>query len=84
MGKAVKFVKDYVAPNFTIPANNIGTIEDYPGRDQGGAADQPDIEQGILKIKVKDDGGTNIQIVGIPIDQLSQFIEDAPLGATVT
>lgn len=84
MGKAVQFIKAYVAPSFTIPQNNIGTIEDYPGQDQGGAADQPDIENGIIKIKVKDSGGTKIQTVGIPIDQLSMFVQDVPLGTPVS
>jgi hypothetical protein len=73
-----------VTSSFTIPANNVGVIEDYPGKDQGGAADQPDIENGIVKIKVKDSGGTKIQTVGIQIDQLSMFVQDVPLGTPVS
>lgn len=84
MGKAVKFIKAYVAPTFTIPKDNVGTVVDYPGRDAGGSADQPDVENGILKIKVKDSGGTNIQVVGIPIDKLDMFIQDVPLGTPVS
>jgi hypothetical protein len=84
VGKSVKFIKAYVAPTFTIPIGNVGTIVDYPGRDQGGSADQPDVENGIVKIKVKDSGASNIQEVGIPIDQLSMFIIDVPLGTPVS
>jgi hypothetical protein len=86
VGKAVKFISNYVAPNFTIPSGNIGTVEDYPGFDQGGSADQPDIENGVLKIKVKDNSSPTpiSRVVGIQIDQLATFVQDVPLGTPVS
>ena len=85
MGKPVQFIKDVVSNDFTIASGVIGQIVDNPNSTPDGGRDATYVEQeqGVLKIKALADDN-KIHEVGIPIDRLSAFVADVPLGTTPT
>lgn len=81
MGKRVKLLKNYVIQGTTIPANNVGEIVSYPGRDDSPMASQPEQEGGILKVRFENP--TDI-VIGVPIDRMTEWFADVPVDTPVT
>lgn len=81
MGKRVKLVKAYVVMGVTVPADVVGEIVAYPGRDQSPMASQPDQELGVVKIHVLKPASMTF---GIPIDKLKDWVVDVPEDTVLT
>jgi len=81
MGKHVALLKDYVSQGTTIPKGNVGELVSRSGRNDSPMASEPDIENGVVKIRF-----TNPKtiVIGIAVDALKSWVADVPVGTVLT
>jgi len=82
-GTRVKALKDFTSNEISIAKDDVGAIVSYPGRDDGQAENQPNVDLGVIRVAF-DQGEGTIGIVCVQIDKMADFFVTVPVNTPIT
>ena len=82
-GTRVVAIKDFTSNGIEVSTGDVGIIVSYPGRDDGQAESQPNVDLGIIRVAM-DQPGNKVGVVCVDIDRMAQFFTTVPTNTAVT